>query len=397
MRWASAVSEARTFDAAVADAAAAVRADLGGGTADLVVAFVSTAFAAHAPRLAVALCDVLPHRMLLGCTAEGVIGGGHEVEHRPALALTAARLPNVVVTPFALAPDALPDEDAPPAAWHAALAVLPDPAPEFIVLADPFSCRADALLAGLDYAYPRSTKVGGLASAARGPGENRLLLGDAALLDGAVGVALTGDVRIETVVAQGCRPIGRPLQITRCHENLLIELEGQSPLLLIRQMLDTLEGRDRELVSQNLFVGVATDAVLPGGGGGDFLIRNLIGVDAERGILAVGERLRDGQTVQFHVRDARTSGDDLAQHLDRFRAAPAAANARGALLFSCLGRGVHLYGAADHDTDLFRERLGPLPLGGFFCNGEIGPVAGATRVHGYTSSFGIFGPGARRA
>ena len=394
MRWASAVSEERDFEAAVAAAAADVRRDLSGGPADLVVAFVSTAFASHAPRLAAALRDALPHRILLGCTAEGVIGGGHEVEHRPALALTAAQLPNVVVTPFVLAPDALPNEDAPPAAWHAAFEVAPEPAPEFIILADPFSCRADALLAGLDYAYPRSTKVGGLASAARAPGENFLLLGATAWPAGAVGVALTGDVRIQTVVAQGCRPIGRSLQITRCHENMLIELEGQSPLLLIRQMLDTLEARDRELAAQNLFVGVATDTLLPSGGRGDFLIRNLIGVDAERGILAVGERLREGQTVQFHVRDARTSGEDLAQHLDRFRAAPQAASARGALLFSCLGRGAHLYGAPDHDTDLFRERLGALPLGGFFCNGEIGPVAGTTRLHGYTSSFGIFSPAA---
>jgi small ligand-binding sensory domain FIST len=392
MRWASAVSDERDFETAVAAAAAAVRRDLPGAPADLVVAFVSTAFASDASWLADQLRAALPHRMLLGCTAEGVIGGGREVEQRPALALTAAHLPNVAVTPFVLAPDALPDEDAPPAAWHAALDVRPDPAPEFIILADPFSCRADALLAGLDYAYPRSTKVGGLASAARQPGENLLLLGDAARPAGAVGVALTGDVRIDTVVAQGCRPIGRPLQITRCHENLLLELERQSPLGLIRQMLETLDERDRELVARNLFVGVAMDALPAAGRGGDFLIRNLIGVDAERGILAVGERLRDGQTVQFHVRDARTSGEDLAQHLDRFRAAPHAASARGALLFSCLGRGAHLYGAADHDTGLFRDRVGPLPLGGFFCNGEIGPVAGATRLHGYTSSFGIFRP-----
>jgi small ligand-binding sensory domain FIST len=91
--------------------------------------------------------------------------------------------------------------------------------------------------------------------------------------------------------------------------------------------------------------------------------------------------------VQFHLRDARTSADDLDQLLARHRGTPA-----GSLLFSCLGRGTHLYGRADHDTDLVRRHFGDVPLGGFFCNGEIGPVQGTTFLHGYTSAFGLFRP-----
>ena len=125
---------------------------------------------------------------------------------------------------------------------------------------------------------------------------------------------------------------------------------------------------------------------------GDFLIRNVLGADPQSGALAIGERLRRGQTVQFHVRDARTSAEDLDSLLGRFASTPASADLRGALLFSCLGRGVNLYGRPDHDTDLFRVHLGALPLGGFFCNGQIGPVSGATHLHGFTSSFGLFRP-----
>jgi small ligand-binding sensory domain FIST len=124
---------------------------------------------------------------------------------------------------------------------------------------------------------------------------------------------------------------------------------------------------------------------------GDFLIRNLVGVDPESGALAVGASLDAGQVVQFHLRDAQTSAADLDGHLARYasgrdtRCLP-----EGALLFSCLGRGANLYGETDHDSRAFRDHLGEIPLGGFFCNGEIGPVQGQTFLHGYTSVFAVF-------
>jgi small ligand-binding sensory domain FIST len=182
------------------------------------------------------------------------------------------------------------------------------------------------------------------------------------------------------------------MQITRCRDNVLFELDGDSPLQVLQELIPTLSEADRELLSRALSLGVAVDELALEQQHGDFLIRNIIGVDPEAGALVIGERLRDGQTVQFHVRDAGTSAADLDELLGRLAKATRPAPACGALLFSCLGRGEHLYGRADHDTDLFRERVGDLPLGGFFCNGEIGPVAGATRVHGFTSSFGIFSP-----
>jgi small ligand-binding sensory domain FIST len=103
----------------------------------------------------------------------------------------------------------------------------------------------------------------------------------------------------------------------------------------------------------------------------------------------VAAEVREGSVVQFHLRDAQTSADDLAAHLRERAREPRPA---GALLFSCLGRGRHLYGAPDHDSSVFAARYGGVPLGGFFCNGEIGPVHGRTFLHGYTSSFGLFGP-----
>jgi small ligand-binding sensory domain FIST len=378
----------------------------------------------------------LPHRVLIGCTAGGVIGGGREIEQRPGLSLTAASLPGVAITPLAIEGSYLPDLDAGPRAWHDTLGVATEPTPHFVLLAEPFSFPSETLLAGLDFAYPRSVKIGGLASSATRPGGNALYVttdaiagagpgggprasGGSALAHdtetggavatplaepaptprpatmrrtGLVGVALAGNIVVDTVVAQGCRPIGEPLRITRCDRNVLLEIEGKPALQKVRDLILSLSEEDQQLASRALFLGVVNNELLPEPGAGDFLIRNLVGIDPEHGALAVGDTLRNGQIVQFHLRDARTAALDLRLVLDRFASGAAARDARGALLFSCLGRGIHLYGRADHDTDAFRDRVGDIPLGGFFCNGEIGPVGDATYLHGFTSSFGIFRP-----
>ena len=138
---------------------------------------------------------------------------------------------------------------------------------------------------------------------------------------------------------------------------------------------------------QSLFIGVVMDDALETPDRGDFLVRNILGADPKRGILAIGGRLVEHQTVQLHVRDARTSAEDLAALLSVSAEAGAP---EGALLFSCLGRGRGLYGVPDHDIKLMQEQFEGLPTGGFFCNGEIGPVGGTSFLHGYTSSIGLF-------
>ena len=125
---------------------------------------------------------------------------------------------------------------------------------------------------------------------------------------------------------------------------------------------------------------------------GDFLIRNVMGMDERNGMLSIGETLKEGQIVQFHLRDAETSAQDLDALLTEYARVHPIYEDTGALLFSCLGRGSGFYGRPDHDTDMFKEKVNGMPLTGFFCNGEIGPVAGTTFLHGYTSSFGIFRP-----
>jgi small ligand-binding sensory domain FIST len=386
MKWASALSEAQDTRSAIGEATAEITRQLGGAAPDLIVVFVSPHHAEAYESLPASIAATFPRALLFGCSAAGVIGAGHEVEERPALSLTAAVLPGVTLAPlvFADAPEEGPYASA--EAWRARVGVAVDADPQFLLVCDPFTIDANALVAGLDAAYPGGRKIGGVASGGSGPGQNALYAGPRLQRVGAVGVAMTGDIAVDTIVAQGCRPIGDPMPVTRADGHVVRELGGKQPVAVMRAMYEALDARDKELFKHSLFVGLEMES------GkiefrGDFLVRNIVGVDPNTGALAVAAKVRPWQVLQFLLRDAKTAEHDLSAHLERFRGPPPA----GALMFSCMGRGQGLFGRADHDTDLFRARVGAaVPLGGFFGNGEIGPVAGQTFLHGYTSVFALF-------
>ncbi len=394
MKWSSAVSEGTTLAAAFDECASRLENELGGLKPHMIAAFVSPHYAPNYDALTGLVAERFDDALLVGCSGGGVIGAATEVENRAGLALTAAHMPNVRMTPFHIQYGALPDGDAPPDEWGTLVGTPVGSDVDFLILADPFSMQGEQLLMGMDYAFPKSAKIGGLASGAHHEGGNALFLGGEMHSDGVVGVAFEGDVQIDTVVAQGCRPIGDPMHITSSRRNILLEVDGRTPFEVLKEIFMTLDERDRELAQHSLFLGVVMDELNDNPRLGDFLIRNIVGVDAQRGALAVGEMLKEGQTVQFHLRDSETSSQDLNAMLEQYVSElPEGGHSEaGAMLFQCLGRGEYLYGRPDHDTGMFTEMVGAVPLTGFFCNGEIGQVGDSTFLHGYTSSFGIFRP-----
>ena len=392
MDWTSALSENPVLEEAIAECGVAIKNVVGGETLDLAVAFISPHYEDSYDRVADLMAETLGAKHVFGCSGGGVIGNGVEVEQRAGVSITAAVLPNVNVRPFHLEGDLLPDMDAGPDKWADIVGVQADQDPHFVMLADPYSFPVQDLLMGMDFAFPRAAKIGGLASGASRQGGNALFLDREVWRTGAIGLALDGNITVDTVVAQGCRPIGNPMRISKSDRNMLVELDGQPPMEVLRNMFEILPERDRGLLQNSLFLGVVMDELIDSPVQGDFLIRNVVGMDQVTGGLAIGEMLKEGQLVQFHLRDAETSTDDLQAVLTRYADEHRENDIPGALLFSCLGRGQYLYGKPNHDTDLFRDKLGDVPLGGFFCNGEIGPVSGTTFLHGYTSSFGLFRP-----
>ena len=392
MKWASAASSHHILGTAIEDCVSSIRPEMAETPLDLAVFFVSSHFSEEYDSIPAIIQDKLGARVLFGCSGGGVIGGGREIENRPGCSLTVASLPGVDLAPFYLNGDDLPDLDSGPDSWEGAVGVTAESSPHFLLLLDPFSFPAQDFIQGMDFAFPRSVKVGGMASGGHRSGENALYLEDRAYRAGAIGLAMRGNLVVDTIVAQGCRPIGQLMCITKSQQNLLLELDGQPPLEVVQRLFSSSSERDREMMQNSLFLGMVMDDVIEEPQLGDFLIRNVIGLDSRTGTMAIGETLREGQRVQFHLRDALTSAEELADLLARHASQEKGSRSQGSLLFSCLGRGEHLYGRPDHDTDLFRDKVGPIPLGGFFCNGEIGPVGSTTFLHGYTSSFGIFRP-----
>ncbi|WP_404784055.1 FIST N-terminal domain-containing protein [Altericista sp. CCNU0014] len=413
MKWTSALSTRPSLEAAVTEVADKAQTALG-QAADLALVFISEAFASEYSRLMPLLQARLGSVPILGCGCGGAIaqsasGRPLEIEDEPAIALTLAALPDVQVHPFHLRPEELPDLDSSPDRWVNLLGVDPADNPHFILLGDSMSARINDLLQGLDYAYPQSVKVGGLTAGVSALGGSGLFCKGRLLREGTIGVALSGNISVETIVAQGCRPVGPLLRVAEADRHVLLRVEAnpegerwetaavdtkaQTALEALHRALDTLDEEDRTKAQNALSIGIVRDAFKANVETGDFLIRNLIGVDPRIGAIAIGDRIRPGQRVQFHLRDADASAEDLEMLLidyqEKNERNPSPA---GALLFDCLGRGERFYNRPNFDTQLFRQYVGETPIGGFFCQGEIGPIGSATFLHGYTAVFALFRP-----
>ncbi len=387
MRWASAFSPLADSRAAADAAAASLSDTLGEGPVDLVVVFFGAHHVSAASTIAEALKGRLAPGCLIGASAHGVITSEHEVETGPALTVIAARLPGVELKPFILAneiwaeaaDDALAFTRAAPGISGAELVML---------LGDPFSLDIEGVLSAFNRHASGLRVVGGMASAGARPGANALMLNDWTASDGGVALAFKGALRVDVIVSQGCRPIGPPLEVTRADGNVVIELDGQPALERAEQVLRSLSPVERERLARGLFIG---RPVRPGATGrGDYLIRNLLGADRDRGVIAIGDRVAEREKLRIHVRDAATAKEDLELLLS-----PQAfdTQAHAALVFACNGRGRGLYGRPDGDISILRASLGGvLPAAGMFCAGEIGPVGEKNYLHGHTACIALVRP-----
>jgi small ligand-binding sensory domain FIST len=350
-----------------------------GDEPDLVVLFAGAAHTGALEDIVDAVRGLLRPRLLIGCTAATVVGGDREVEDAGGLSLWAANgvdarahrlhahrtADGVAISGFPRAGD------------------LPANARVILLLADPYSFPVEQLLDGLrDQVGVELPVVGGMTSAGRGPGGNRLVIDGDVFSAGAVAVPLAGP-RVSAVVSQGCRPIGEPMIVTRGEGSLVHELAGQPALQRVQDVLRHLSPDDIELARQGLHLGCVVDESKATFGRGDFVIRNVLGADAAAGAVAIGDHVDVGATVQLQLRDATTADEDLRELMSGRRAS-------GALLFTCNGRGTSLFGAPDHDASVVTDALGGAPLAGMSCAGEIGPVGGRSFVHAFTASVALF-------
>jgi small ligand-binding sensory domain FIST len=358
-----------------------------GAPPDLAVVFFSPHHADSAGTIAKELHQRLQPRSMIGCIGEAIVGTGREVEHASALSLWLGHWNGrAQITPFHLVPQPTPD--------GLSLLGAPDDLVEnnadcttLLVLGDPFTFpAAEVFLPGINRDYAGVRVFGGMASGMGGPGETPLILGTEVHKLGAVGVLLCGDIGVRAVVSQGCRPIGKPFVVTKAQDHHVLELGGKPPLEQLRSVFEELPARDRELFQRGPHVGLVVNEYLPTFGRGDFLVRNVYAIDRASGAMTITDRVRIGQTVQFHVRDAESADEDLRQLLRD--TGPTAAQA--ALMFTCNGRGTRMFGGPNHDAGAIQDELGSLPVAGLFAAGELGPIGGRNFLHGFTASVVLF-------
>jgi small ligand-binding sensory domain FIST len=400
------------------------------GGCDLLLMFASFHHVAAFSDAAESLRSTLEPTVMLGVTAEAVLGGEEEREGVAGFSALALRLPGATLHAFTFT-----ESDPLPIRQSDAMAARIGAGPGHCVtlmLVDPFSVPLRRILPAMS-ACGGATPVriaGGVASGASQPGYNRILCNDHIAPHGGVGVTISnlterhddanhagpdapgrsgsapashvgpdalgrsgsGGIDVDCIVSQGCRPIGKPLVITKAEEHVILELGGRPAFDVLRETAEHLPSEEKQLLSKGLLLGAVINEYKDHFGRGDFLVRGILGFDEKRKAIQAGDISTVGQTVQFHVRDAQTAGEDLALLLD---AQQLDQPPFGALCFTCNGRGRRLFEEPNHDLGMIHQRLGNVPTAGFFCAGEIGPIGDRCFIHGHTASLVLFRERAR--
>jgi small ligand-binding sensory domain FIST len=379
----AAVGVSESFDAVEAFSEAAGEAADGlDGDCDLALVFAGAPHLGRGKWILSTVHEQLEPRNLIGCGAGGVVGSGREIEEGPGAVVWALRAPGAEIVTRHL--EAEPIEGGVTIAGLGDVATLGD---AMIVLADPHTFSAEALLSLLNEERPGMPVLGGLASAAAA-GSASLFYGGDVLDAGAVACSLSG-VPVVPCVSQGATPVGPEMTITAANGNVIEGLASKPAIERLREAIGGLEPDQQRLAAEGLMLGLVIDENKPEYERGDFLVRPIIGADPEAGTLAIGEAVRVGQAVRMHVRDGASADEDLRQALRTQAEALGSEGAAGALLFTCNGRGSHMFEAPDHDATAVEDALG-VPAGGFFCAGEIGPVGGRNFLHGFTATIAVF-------
>ncbi len=312
-QFASALSREEDWQKAVNEVCGTCR-PRGTPPPDLAFVFFSGDHHQDAESISRELSDRLECKNLLGCNGESIVGGAEEVEQLPAISLWLAWFQGVEITPMQLTFERTPDGGT-ILGWPDGLLEERDSPAALLVVADPYSFPMELLLERLNSDQPGMPITGGMASGASSPGESRLLLGSDVMTDGAVACWLQGELQIRTVVSQGCRPIGEPYVVTSSEHNQILQLRGEPAMVRLKEVFERLPTRDQQLVESGLQVGRVVSEYQESFDQGDFLVRNVVGIDPETGSIGVADYIRPGTTVQFHVRDSRTADAELVQLL----------------------------------------------------------------------------------
>jgi len=327
--------------------------------------------------------------LLIGCSSTSLIVDSREIEDEQGLVLSLFNLPGAELRGVHFTQEQVEEANG-PGYWALETGLAAEQINGWLAVADPFQMDAEAWLRGWNEAYAPKPIVGGLASGDFSQRTTQLYLDGDVFEEGGVAVAVAGDVELQSVISQGCTPIGQTWTITKVEGNILHKIANRPAYEVLQDTFLALSEQDQRKTRGNLFVGLVVNEYLEDFHRGDFLVRNILGGDPQSGSLAIGAVAREGQTMQFQRRDAAAATEDMTALLEQLAQRLAGRDIYGGCLCTCNGRGHRLFGHPNHDAGLVREKLGAVTLAGFFCNGEIGPIGEKNFLHGYTASLALF-------
>lgn len=368
-----------TFDEDTLRAAAESCREEIGGRPSIVFAFVSADWRNQLDDF-IEIVQVYGHAVeIVGCSADGFIGSGEEDENVSGCSLLFLKLPDSNLSILEIEPHEMegfrqPRESVEDASW--------------IALCNPFLAHAENWMTRWNTVFNHAPTFGGLASGGSDPSEVFLFHNLKIENLSCVAVQFDGGIKIGGVVSQGCRPIGDPYTITEVDENVVVSIASRKAFEVLEEAFESLATEEKKSAQGNIFAGLAVSEYVDDFKRGDFLVRNILRGDPIAGVLALGAFPRPGQTVQFQIRDKDAADEDLRELCREAQAENGTPFA--GLLFSCTGRGSRMFGVPNHDAGVIQDTFGKIPLNGFFCNGEIGPIGGKNFLHGYTASTAFF-------
>lgn len=366
-----------------------LRAQLKVPSITLGLVFMSPSFFPHAKQVLEILRVHGRIPLLVGCSSGSLVAGAREFEDDTGLAVALYHLPGATLTGIHFTQEQV-DESSGPVYWHLETGINQEQTNGWLVFADPFHLDCEAWLNAWNEAYAPLPICGGLASGSPSGNTTQLYLNGEVYEEGGVAISVAGEVRLATVTSQGCTPIGETWTLTKAERNVILKIANRPAYEVLAETFAALTAEEQIKSRGNLLIGLVVNEYLEEFHRGDFLVRNLLAADPQSGAIVVGALPRPGQTIQFHRRDAAAATEDMAQLLQRWQSDHAKEQILGGCLCSCNGRGQRLFGVPDHDAAQIQEKLGPMTLSGFFCNGEIGPIGEKNFLHGYTASLALF-------
>jgi small ligand-binding sensory domain FIST len=360
-----------------------------GATPDWCIAFTTHQDPARLSAMLNTLSEAIGTPYITGCSAAGILAAGSEIEQGPALGVLAVASDQMRGTPFLFKDEG---DHGLTAGVRLGQRLQSSRGSDDLLLVwpDPFHVRPDRLLQSLDAVLGNVPVAGGAASAPNGGSTTYQFCGAEAESAAVSGIRLGGRFQRTIGITQGCRPLGEPLRVTRAHENLILEIEGRPALEALEELAPPGVLAEPNWALHFLFVGLVPDGTVGTPESGEYLVRNILSINDD-GVLAIGDRIEEGQQIVFAVREPDSAKSDLAAMLNRLSTQKTGIDYRFALYFNCLARGRSLYDEEGVDAALLRRALPDVPLLGFFCNAEIGPLRGLNHLFTYTGVLVLVG------